>query len=415
MDKMEPDSILEGKSKIYYGWVVVTGVFFMVAITCGSFYSFGVFFVPIMEEFGWSRSVLSGVLFVSGITYAITVPFIGIMADRFGYKWVSIITATLMGLGYILGSRLESVWEMYLFLGLFQGIGSCAAVPLPLAMITNWFVKRQGLALGLTSAGIGLGAATVPLVITFTETLFGWRGAMFVLGILIILIYVPIAMLVIRRPDTDYVGTHEGKQSLDFDKTTPNSNQGISLLEALRTSQFWSLFTIFTFCILSLSLITTHLVPFARDTGVSPMGAASLLTTMGFCSIIGRLTAGFLSDRVGANRVLLIGLLLQGVMVFWLSKMNSQGMFYLFAAFFGLAYGGNLVLIPRLTARIFGAKSMGSIYGGLSVADGLGFAVGPILAGYLFDISGTYNTALLITAAGILIAITATAFLKSKP
>ncbi|MBC8177243.1 MAG: MFS transporter [Deltaproteobacteria bacterium] len=141
MNELEPDRAQGEKKEVYYGWFVVAGVFFMVAVSCGSFYSFGVFFVPIMEEFGWARAVISGVLFVSGITYAVAVPLVGSIADRFGYKWISIITAGLMGLGFMLGSRVQAVWQMYLFIGFLQGIGACAAIPLPLSLITNWFVR----------------------------------------------------------------------------------------------------------------------------------------------------------------------------------------------------------------------------------------------------------------------------------
>ena len=144
------------------------------------------------------------------------------------------------------------------------------------------------------------------------------------------------------------------------------------------------------------------------------MRAASLLTTMGLCSIAGRLTAGFFSDRIGATRVLFCGLLLQGVMILWLSRMSSLGMFYVFSSLFGIAYGANLVMIPRLTASIFGVKYIGSIYGSLSVADGIGFAIGPVLAGYLFDISGSYNEAFLITAVGVFMAVAFTIALRNK-
>ncbi|MCK4984556.1 MAG: MFS transporter, partial [Desulfobacterales bacterium] len=389
MNELEPGRAQGEKKEVYYGWIVVAGVFFMVAVSCGSFYSFGVFFVPIMEEFGWTRGVISGVLFVSGITYAVAVPLIGSIADRFGYKWISIVTAGLMGLGFVLGSRVQTVWQMYLFIGFLQGIGACAAIPLPLSLITNWFVRRQGLALGIASAGIGTGAATLPLMVTSIEIQFGWRTAMFVVGVLILLIYIPIALFVIRLPESDYVAAHEGTPQTDTNHISDSDNRDISLFQALKTSQFWALFGIFGFCILCLGLIITHLVPYARDTGVSPMSAASLLTTMGLCSIAGRLTAGFLSDRIGAIRVIFCGLFLQGVMILWLSRISSLGMLYFFAFLFGIAYGGNLVMIPRLTASIFGVKSMGAIFGGLSVGDGLGYAIGPLFAGYIFDVTGS--------------------------
>ena len=414
MNELEPSYAQGQKKEVYYGWIVVAGVFFMVAVSCGSFYSFGVFFVPIMEEFGWSRGVISGAIFVSGITYAVAVPMIGSIADRFGYKWISIVTAGLMGLGFVLSSRVQMVWQMYLFIGFLPGIGACAAIPLPLSLITNWFVRRQGLALGIASAGIGTGAATLPLLVTSIVTQFGWRTAMFVVGALILLIYIPIALFVMRLPERDYVVAHEGNPQIDTNHVSDCENRDISLFQALKTSHFWSLFGIFGFCILCLALIITHLVPYARDTGISPMSAASLLTIMGFCSIAGRLTAGFFSDRVGANRVLLCGLFLQGVMILWLSRMSSLGMFYFFAFLFGIAYGGNLVMIPRLTASIFGVKYMGAIYGSLSVADGIGFAIGPVLAGHLFDLSGSYNDAFLITGVGVIIAVALTFVLRNK-
>ena len=124
MNELEPSRAQGEKKEVYYGWIVAAGVFFMVAVSCGSFYSFGVFFVPIMEGFGWSRGVISGVLFVSGIIYALAVPLIGSFADRFGYKWISIVTAGLMGLGFVLGSRVQTVWQMYLFIGFQPGIGT---------------------------------------------------------------------------------------------------------------------------------------------------------------------------------------------------------------------------------------------------------------------------------------------------
>jgi len=414
MNEFEPAYGTVKNQGVYFGWVVVMGVFFMVAVTCGSFYSFGVFFMPIMEEFGWSRSAVSGILFVSGIAYASSVPLIGSLADRFGYKWVSIITAFLMGLGLVLGSRAQTIWQMYLFFGLLQGVGACAAIPLPISMITNWFIRRQGLALGIASAGIGTGAATVPLLMAFAETQFGWRIAMLLLGVLILLIYIPIALFVIRRPNISYVAAYEGKPPVVKDQATVSANQDISLFEAIKTRPFWSLFTIFGFCVLCVGLIMTHLVPYARDTGISSISAASLLTIMGLSSIVGRLNAGFISDRIGAIPVLLCGLFVQGGMILSLSQMSSLEMFYIFAALFGIAYGGNLVMIPRLTAATFGVKSMGAIYGGLSAADGIGFALGPLLAGYLFDLSGNYNDAFLLTAAGIFIAIGMTYFLKQR-
>jgi len=414
-DNVTPKALKDEKQGIYFGWIVVAGVFFMVAASCGSIYSFGVFFVPILKEFGWSRSVVSGIVFCFGIAYAITIPLIGIAADRFGYKWISILTMGMMGAGFILGSFASSIWQMYLFIGLLPGIGACAAIPLPISLISHWFVKRQGLALGISSAGIGVGAAIMPLLIAYIETQAGWRMAMLTLGTLILLTYIPIALFVMKLPQKGYVEAYEGLTQVQTQKVTINRKPDTTLFQALKTKYFWSLFIIFGFTILCLGLILTHLVPYARDTGISPLTAASLLTIVGFFSIAGRLAAGFISDRCGAPKVLFWALLLQGIMMLWIPRIDSLGLFYTFALFFGVAYGANLVMIPTLTANIFGVKSMGAIYGSLSVADGIGFAFGPLLAGYLFDLSGNYNSAFIFSAAGLFFALALTFVFRRNP
>jgi MFS transporter, OFA family, oxalate/formate antiporter len=156
----------------------------------------------------------------------------------------------------------------------------------------------------------------------------------------------------------------------------------------------------------------THLVPHARDTGLSPVTAAGLLSAMGTFSVVGRVVSGMISDRIGAKLVLAAGVLIQGVMMLWLAKADSTWAFYLFAAIFGLSYGGNMVLIPKLASHIFGVGSMGAIFGALSVADGLGFGTGPLMAGYIFDMTGSYQMSFFIVAAVMAVALAATLALR---
>ncbi len=389
---------------IYFGWIALAGIFLVTAVTCGAFYSFGVFFVPLMNEFGWTRAVTSGSAFAGGMAYAVVVPLIGMAADRFEFKWVACITASIMGLGFFLGSQVQSVWQLILFVGILPGIGACAAIPLPLSMVTRWFVRRQGLALGIASAGIGTGAGLVPLLATFLISEFGWRMAFAVIGLMIWIVYTPIILFVVRNPDPAYVRAFEGEEPFQAGSGNSVESDSFTLIQAAATKQFWFLFIAFGFCILCLALIMTHVVPFALDSGLSAISAASVLSISAACSIAGRLAAGIISDRVGAKAVLFVGLAIQGLMILWLTKAGSLWTFYMFAVLFGIAYGGNLVMIPKLTASIFGRKSMSSIYGGLSVGDGLGFAIGPLVAGHLFDVSGSYQISFVLAAAGLFIA-----------
>jgi MFS family permease len=334
-------------------------------------------------------------------------------ADRYGYRWVTVTTAGLMGIGFILGSLVQTAWQMYLFIGILPGIGACAAIPLPLAIVTRWFIKRRGLALGISSAGIGTGAAIIPLLIAYLISEIGWRAAFAVLGGLILASYLPIMLFIIRIPDEDYVSAYDGEEPARPVNPGMLVKQGsLSLLQAVATKSFWLIFAVFGLCILSLALALTHIVPHALDKGLSAMTAASMLTILGFCSIFGRLAAGAVSDRTGAKPVLYTGLLLQAIMMLWVSMADTLWMFYLFAVLFGIAYGGILVMIPRLTASTFGAESMGSVYSGISVGDGVGFAIGPFLAGVLFDISGTYNLSFWLVAFGLFAAVWFTVMLK---
>ncbi|MCP4757211.1 MAG: MFS transporter [Proteobacteria bacterium] len=403
------------KRGIFYGWFVLAGIFLITAVTCGAFYSFGVFFVPIMSEFGWARGTTSGAVFASGIAYAASVPLIGTAADRYNFNLVAVVAAGIMGLGFFLGSRIQSVWQLYLFAGILPGIGACAAIPLPISLITRWFNQRQGMALGIASAGIGTGAGLVPLLTAYLIANFGWRTAFVVIGVMIWSTYIPVVLLVIRKPDPDYVRSFDGEESpRAVVDASAGGDRGITLVQAAGTTQFWLLFVVFALCILCLGVVMTHVVAFALDSGLTALKAASILTVSGMCSIAGRLAAGIVSDRISAKTVLIFGLALQGLTIFWLSKADSIWMFYTFAVLFGVSYGANLVMIPKLTASVFGAKSMGSVYGGLSVGDGLGFAMGSLLAGYVFDLFGSYTVSFVLIALGLLLTVFLTARIKVK-
>ena len=406
----------EKEKGLYFGWWVVAAAFLISAVAVGSFYCYGVFFVPVMAEFGWSRTVISGVALVGGLTYAATVPVTGWLADRFGFRPMTVIMAATLGLGLLLSSLVQSVWQLYLFTGFICGLGAPIAVALPLAMVTRWFVKRQGLALGIASAGIGVGTALLPLLATYLISSFGWRVSYGFLGLLIWATCIPAALITMRNPEPGYVGAPEGELSTGKSSLDPHGKRtDLSLSQALQTGPFWCLFTVFGLSIFCLGLAMTHLVPHARDMGLSAVTAAGLLSAMGAFSIVGRIGSGMVADRVGARPVLMAGILIQGVMMLWLVKADATWMFYLFAALFGLSYGGNIVLIPKLTAHIFGLASMGAIFGALSVADGLGFGTGPLLAGYVFDVTGSYDISFLLVAAGMVLAIGATWALKEEP
>jgi len=176
---------------LQYGWVVVTSAFVITFIMSGVNFSYGVLFLPIVNEFGWSRGLASAVMLVCGIAYAATLPFTGILADRFGYKWVLAISVGFLSLGLILSSQIQELWQLYVFTGLLVGLSISASFAIPVALVSLWFTSRQGLAVGVATLGISLGTATIPLLISYLITCGSWRSALLISGFVVAIFWRP--------------------------------------------------------------------------------------------------------------------------------------------------------------------------------------------------------------------------------
>lgn len=403
------------QGRIPFGWWVVAAAFLIMAVTVGAFYSYGVFFLPVLTELGWSRGLGSGVVLLSALVYAAAVPLAGWTADRFGFRLLCSLTAGILGLSFVLCSQIRTVWQLYLFGGVLTGLGAPVSVALPLTVVARWFSRNQGLALAVASTGIGVGTALVPLFSAHLIEGLGWRKAYAFLGWLVWTVALPASLVAMKSPNPAPVAFPETSASRGRPGPVDAPTPGLTLSGALRTGVFWSLFLIYGLCIFALGMTMTHLVAHARDSGLASVQAASLLSLIGVHSILGRLGAGALSDRIGARPVLTAGILLQAVFMVWLVRAGSPWMFYLFAALFGVTYGGNFVLMPRLTSQIFGSTSMGAIFGALSVADGIGYGTGPWLAGRLYDATGSYDISFLVVAGGLLAAALLSFGLRKKP
>lgn len=392
-----------------YGWVVVTSAFFITYITCGINFSFGVFMLPIITEMGWSRGLISSVMVVVGIIYAFTLPATGSLSERYGYKWVLGISTFLLGAGLLLSSQIHELWQLYVYNGLFIGLSAAATYAVPVALVALWFRQRQGLALGVATLGVSLGTATVPLAISWLIGLYGWRTAMLIAGTADIAITLP-AVLLIRQPPL--LSDQREGSSADADSGSETLWHGITLYEAVRTGRFWILFTILLIFLTGLNLLMLHLVPYAVDSGMAPVQAASLLTFIGLFGIAGRLSAGIASDRYGTKPVMVGGLCLLTVIVLMITLCPGQWSFYLFAALYGVGYSSVATMMVRITKYVFGVKALGSIFSVLMIADGVGVAVGPVLAGLMFDVMGSYFTVFLLVSAALAAAAAATGTLK---
>ncbi|MEI6186671.1 MAG: MFS transporter [Dehalococcoidia bacterium] len=396
---------MTANKSLQYGWVVVGAAFIITFITCGVNFSYGVFFLPIVNEFGWSRGLASAVMLVAGLAYAVTLPFTGILADRYGYKWVLAVSAGFLSLGLILSSQIQELWQLYVFTGLLVGLSISASFAIPVALVALWFTRRQGLALGVATLGISLGTATIPLLISYLITSAGWRMTLLMAGIAVAVLCIP-ATLLMRSPPRNMPSAAAGnKESSAGQRAEPSDlDTGLTVSQALRTGQFWMLFIMFLLFLSSLGLVMLHLVPYAVDSGIDPVRAAVLLTLIGIFGIAGRLSSGVLSDKIGIKPIMLFCTVLLGLNIAFIALCSEPWAFYVFAAIYGIAYSGFVTQMVRVTRKVFGGIALGAVFGALMVSDGIGFGVGPWVAGNIYDATGSYQASFLAASAGLAVA-----------
>ncbi len=386
----------KSEPRFFYGYIVVMIAFFIMVVSRGLYNSFGVFFKPLLAEFGWTRAMTSGAFSMSMIMDGVLSIVMGGLTDRLGPRVILTFCGFLLGLGYLLMSQVSAVWQLYMFYGVVIGIGiSGVWVPL-LSTVSKWFVTRRSLVTGVVVAGVGIGTLVAPPLISRLITTYDWRLSYMILGSTVLVVLVLIAQLLKREPTQigrlPY-GANEGKQQV-----LKSEAKAYSLKEAIYTSQFWVVLIMF-FCIgFSLFATMVHIVPHAIELEISAVSAANLLSIIGGISILGSYVLGSVGDRIGNRKVFIICFVLMSAALFWLVPARTLWMLYLFAAVFGFAAGGEGAVESPLVAGLFGLSSHGLIYGVLHLGFTCGAAIGPFLMGYIFDTTASYQVAFLVCA-----------------
>lgn len=406
------------QSKFFYGWVIVAVSTLMIFITYGIIYSYSVFFKPLASYFGWDRSAVSAIysvfLFLRG---AISIGT-GWLADRHGPVKLMVFCGLMAGLGLILTSRVNALWQIYLTYGLIEAIGLSGSFTIGMAITSRWFTKKRGTALGIVSSGSGLGTLIlVPAAERLIST-FDWSTAFVILGIIAWLFMITTAFL-LRVPTKEmlYQNDSAEKQSTtatdeDEVKTLSTGRPDMSLKTAVRSEKLWMLFLIFSLFVFCLQIIMVHLVNYATDIGISQLVAATFISTIGLVSIAGRVLIGIGSDKFGSNNALVFCCALLSISLIWLLFTRTLWGFYLFAIVFGFAYGGEIPLIPMFIGQFFGTRSMAALIGLLLFVSNIGGALGPWVGGKIFDMTMNYQLAFVITAIASLAALVAAFVLK---
>jgi len=381
--------------RVFYGYVVVAAAFLVMAVMWGTQYTFGVFFKPLLAEFGWTRAMTSGAFSLSLVLTGLLSIVTGRLTDRFGPRLVVTVCGCFLGLGFLLVSQVSAIWQLYLFYGVLVGVGmSGSFVPLA-STVARWFVKRRGTVTGIAVSGLGVGTMIMPPIANWLISSYGWRTSYIVVGVAALVLVVLAAQVL--KYDPKQVGQLPYGES-ELEVVASSQDTGFSLKEALRAWQFWVIGIAWLCFGLSLGAVLVHIVLHAIGLGISAASAALILAVIGGLSTVGRVVMGTASDRIGNKLALVICFALLPIMLFWLSAARESWMLYLFAVIFGFGYGGIAALASPIVAEQFGLSSLGVLLGCIMICVEGGSAIGPVVAGHIFDVTSDYNTAFLLFA-----------------
>lgn len=382
---------------LYYGYTMVGLTFVIMLLSWGLYVVFGVFFDPLLQEFGWTRAMVSGAYSLSSIISGILSIPMGWLTDRFGPRLVVTFCGFFLGLGYLMMSQIHALWHLYLFYGVVIGIGMGGLwIPL-LSPIVRWFVGKRSLMTSIVVSGLTVGQLVAPLVISRLIAAYSWRRSYMILGGAVMVMIVVLAQFLRRDPRQAGrlpVAGNEGRNR-DYRPDTGD----FCLKEAVHTPQFW-LVTVAFFCVgYTAFALTVHMVPNAIKLGISAITAANILAINGGIGIIGNFVlGGIIGDRIGNRKAFIISTALMAASLFWLVPATQVWALYLFALVFGIGLGGMGPSESPLIARLFGLSSHGLIYAVIGLGWTIGGAVGPFVTGYMCDVYGNYQLAFLICA-----------------
>jgi MFS family permease len=386
----------ESKPKFFYGYVVVAAAFLIMLMMYGAYYSFGIFFEPLLAQFGWTKAMTSGAFSLSFLLSGILGVLAGRLTDRFGPRVVLTVCGFFLGLGYVLVSQTNAFWQLYLFYGVVVALGmSSSVIPLQ-STVARWFVRRRSAMNGVVISGIGVGMVVVPPLANWLISSHGWRTSYIVVGVSALVLIMAAAQFLRRDPgkmgQSPY-GESEVEVRVSFPET------GFSLPEAVRTWQFWTMVVALLCFTMAEGTILVHIVSHAIGLGIPAASAALIIPAIGVVSIPGRILLGMAGDRIGNKRAYVTGFAFMAVSMSLLLVAKELWMLFLFAVIFGFGYGGISVLVSPIVADLFGLRSHGVIFGVVIMFGGTaGMAIGPFLSGYIFDVTGSYHTAFLMYA-----------------
>ena len=387
------------RTQISYGWFVLAAGFFVLFISMGARNGLGVFIIPMSDEFGWNRGTISAALAIGWIANAVTQPLIGRIYDQYGARKVISTSLFIVGSTSVLLSWTNSLWFMVLVYGLVMSTAAGGASLVTVhAVLAKWFYRRRGIALSISTAGASAGALVLTPFTAYLILLAGWRMTWGVLGMMVLLLGVPVALLLIRDDPRDVGEAPDGGAREPADTAVTPSDPGPRgplevdhWRESFRSAPIWQLSGAYFVCGMTTAIISFHYIPFAVDRGFSLGTAALAFGLMSGLNVVGVLGIGVLSDKI--ERRYLLGAVygVRGLAYAMLILAPGALGLWGFAVIAGLSWIASAPMTSSLTADIYGVKALGTLGGMTNFAHQMGGALSIVMGGVLYDLFGSYD------------------------
>lgn len=387
---------------VYYGWWIVVGATILAVVTAGFFFiGFSAFILPLSEDLHADRGPISLGLSAATLIGAFLGPIQGYFVDRYGPRRVMVLGITLVGLGFILLSTAQTLTEYFLYVIPLFGFGmSMGTMPPAMVAVSNWFIRKRGVAFGLASTGFGLGGALVVLVQFLIETV-GWRETALIIGLMFWVVGIGVASLMRHRPE-QYGMLPDGDSTTGVEE--PRVTQLVvpeidfTVPEALASRSFWLLSLGFGIRGLALNGVGAHFIPVLVEKDFSDSTAAAFLAALGLLTIPSRIGFGFLLDRIEKRKVAAVLGASIALGLLFLLLGDSTWFVVPFIVFYGFGWGGTSPAMPSIRGEYFGRTNLAKINGFSMAIETTGAMVGPVFAGFTFDMTGSYDTAIVTFA-----------------
>jgi MFS family permease len=395
--------------RISYGWWVVSGSFLLLLCAVGThFYGFPVFLDVMVRDLGWARTQAALAMTIGTLVAGLVGIFVGWLIHRVGLRPVMLTGTIVAGLGAFLLGTVTEPWQFYLYFGFVFSVGIAGIGTISnMTAVEAWFDHNKSTALSIATTGIGAGGAVVPLFLGWLVSQYDWQTACVVMAGILILVGVPISVFVMRTPSERKLGPEQAQQQ-------GTKMGGAAIGQALRRKSFWLIAIGATLWTCAFTIGLTHQVAFAGDMGIDRVTAAGAVGILGAFSIPARIGFGKLGDIMDKRHVVMIALGVQAVAFVVLLQTTDLAMLYLYSALLGIGVGGLTLILPGLVADYFGRRQFGVIYGALEMVTTLGIMIGPVYAGWIYDVTKSYFLAFLSAIIIILLAVVLV-YLSPKP